>query len=343
MKAAQDFNYKVALASGLRELQAGRLRQAEEQFRYLCAKFPTADGGYRGLAKVLSELEDRAGALAALRDGASKLARAGEHAAVIALLNEAVELDPTDVAAHRRLASAHALAGATDAAAGEYARYADAVAGRDDDAARRETRYGLETLGPHPTLVALARRLGVDAAAPAAPAPRPATSGPAAASAAVSDDDLRLGAIPGLPRRRRAEPSAAGGPDLPLIESFAAAPSPAEPAAAAPLEAIDDPMAADLRAAEYIANKDPRAAQAALVAARHFIADGRTNAASDLLLQLIASGLADHDAQRLLVEVVSSIGKRDVARAKCALLAEALRLDGQPELAVEVERLAQAV
>ena len=102
-------------------------------------------------------------------------------------------------------------------------------------------------------------------------------------------------------------------------------------------------MAAEERAAHYLAAKDPRAAQAALIAARHFIADGRTNAASDLLLQLIASGLADHQAQRLLVDVVSSIGKRDVAKAKCALLAEALRLDGQAELAVEVERLAQAV
>jgi thioredoxin-like negative regulator of GroEL len=97
-----------------------------------------------------------------------------------------------------------------------------------------------------------------------------------------------------------------------------------------------------MQAAEYIAKGDPRAAEVALVAARQFIADGRTNAASDLLLQLIASGLADHQAQRLLVDVVSTIGKRDVARAKIALLAEALRLDGQPELAVEVERLAQA-
>jgi thioredoxin-like negative regulator of GroEL len=104
-----------------------------------------------------------------------------------------------------------------------------------------------------------------------------------------------------------------------------------------------DPLRADERAAEYLSKGDPRAAQAALVAARHFIADGRTNAASDLLLQLIASGLADHQAQRLLVDVVSSIGKKDVARAKCALLAEALRLDGQAELAVEVERLALAV
>ena len=59
MRATQDFNYKVALASGLKSLQAGRLRQAEEQFRYLVEKFPGSPGGYRGLAKVLVELEDR--------------------------------------------------------------------------------------------------------------------------------------------------------------------------------------------------------------------------------------------------------------------------------------------
>ena len=53
MRATQDFNYKVALASGLKSLQGGRLRQAEVQFRYLVTKFPGADGGYRGLAKVL--------------------------------------------------------------------------------------------------------------------------------------------------------------------------------------------------------------------------------------------------------------------------------------------------
>ncbi|MGH2499723.1 MAG: hypothetical protein ACRDF0_06500, partial [Candidatus Limnocylindria bacterium] len=70
---------------------------------------------------------------------------------------------------------------------------------------------------------------------------------------------------------------------------------------------------------------------------------GRTHAASDLLLQLVAAGVADHDAQRLLVEVARSIGRREVARAKCALLAEALRLEGRPELAAEVERLAEAV
>ena len=88
MPAVQDFNYKVALASGLRELQAGRLRQAEQQFGYLCAKFPNAPGGYRGLAKVRMEQADRPGALTTLRDGAAKLAKAGEHGGVVALLSD---------------------------------------------------------------------------------------------------------------------------------------------------------------------------------------------------------------------------------------------------------------
>ena len=60
------------------------------------------------------------------------------------------------------------------------------------------------------------------------------------------------------------------------------------------------------------------------------------------LLQLIASGVADHDAQRLLVDVVRTLGKRDVAKAKCQLLVQALRLDGRDDLAAEVEQLALA-
>src|SRR5207245_9873852 len=109
--AVQDFNYKVALASGLRELQAGRLRQAEQQFGYLCAKFPDAPGGYRGLAKVRMEQADRPGALAALRDGAARLAKAGQHPGVVSLLTEALQLDPLDLGAHPRLAAAHPPAG----------------------------------------------------------------------------------------------------------------------------------------------------------------------------------------------------------------------------------------
>ncbi|MGH2450904.1 MAG: tetratricopeptide repeat protein, partial [Candidatus Limnocylindria bacterium] len=101
MGAASDFNYKVALASGLRSLQSGKLRQAEEQFRYLIQKFPHVDGGYRGLAKVLMDLGDRAAALATLREGAGALAKAGERGAAIDLLREAIGLDPLDLAVHR--------------------------------------------------------------------------------------------------------------------------------------------------------------------------------------------------------------------------------------------------
>ena len=351
--AGQDFNYKIALASGLRELQAGRLSKAEQQFEYLCAKFPTAPGGYRGVAKVRLEQADRRGALTVLREGAARLAKAGEHGGVVALLTEALGLDPLDLAAHRRLAAAHALAGEMDAASAEYTRYAHAISATDPAGAQRETRYGLDSLGHQPALLSLARELGLDVAAPpeTVPPPQPPPREP-------------LGAIPGIPRRERTEPASEIDPRTALLDSLAApapvevveaapeAVAPAPPAwtqpqrarvAEPPLDDTEDPLAAEERAAQYIAAKDPRAAQTALIAARHFIAAGRTNAASDLLLQLIASGLADHQAQRLLIDVVSSIGKRDVARAKCALLAEALRLDGQADLAVEVERLAQAV
>ncbi|MDP9320478.1 MAG: hypothetical protein M3P16_05205 [Chloroflexota bacterium] len=339
MAAVQDFNYKVALASGLRELQAGRLRQAEQQFGYLRAKFPNAPGGYRGLAKVRMEQADRPGALTTLRDGAAKLAKAGEHSGVVALLTEALQLDPLDLAAHRRLAAAHALAGELDAAADEYTRYARAVVSADPAGAQRDLRYGLDSLGALPGLLALADEIGLSVS------PRPATARPATPPADRAPEPLPSGAIPGLPRRERKDGELAAEPTGPGPHASSAAPAGPqharvpEPA----LDAAEDPLDADMRAAEYIAKGDPRAAQAALVAARHFIANGHTNAASDLLLQLIASGLANHQAQRLLVDVVSSIGKRDVARAKCALLAEALRLDGQAELAVEVERLAQAV
>jgi tetratricopeptide (TPR) repeat protein len=357
--AAQDFNYKIALASGLRELQAGRLRQAEQQFGYLCSKFPAAPGGYRGLAKVRMEQADRPGALNTLRNGAAKLAKAGEHSGVVSLLNEALQLDPLDLAAHRRLAAAHALAGELDAAAKEYVRYARLLAYSDPSTVQSDVRYGLDSLGSMPELVALAKEVGIDTSTLPPPPP-------VAVPARAAAQPLPLGGIPGVPRRPRKDQPVAADPRLGALETLAPsapAPAAAEPSEPAPpqawaavppgpqrervpepaLDAAEDPLEADMRAAQYIATGDPRAAQAALIAARHFIANGHTNAASDLLLQLIASGLADHQAQRLLVDVVSSIGKRDVARAKCALLAEALRLDGQDELALEVERLAQAV
>jgi thioredoxin-like negative regulator of GroEL len=108
-----------------------------------------------------------------------------------------------------------------------------------------------------------------------------------------------------------------------------------------PLAGVDS-AAVEEAAAGYLAAHDPRAGDTALEIARRYIRDGRNDAASDLLLQLIASGVANHDAQRLLVEVVRTLpGKRDVVKAKCQLLVQALLLDGRADLAAEVEALAK--
>src|SRR5437870_13359503 len=110
--ASKDFNYQVALKEGLKSLEQGRLRQAEQSFKYLVDKFTGAEGGYRGLAKVHFEQEDRAAALRVLREGAVALSRSGERSAAIGLLREAVALDARDLSAHRRRAAALALPGA---------------------------------------------------------------------------------------------------------------------------------------------------------------------------------------------------------------------------------------
>lgn len=304
MRATQDFNYKVALASGLKSLQAGRLRQAEDQFRYLVAKFPGQDGGYRGLAKVLIELEDRPGAVAILRDGASGLAKAGQRDGAIAMLRDALALDPLDHGVHRRLSAALALAGDVDGAVSELHRYVDGqlVVGNVDHA-KREIQYALERFGDHPRLVALARRNAVQIDAYA---------------------------------ESMAEEGSNGGFEHPV--TFEGLP----PMTFEP-EAEKDPSTAEARATQLIARRDPRAAAVALEAAEWHLLEGRTNAASDLLLQLISSELAQHDAQLLLVDIVRSAGRPDVAKAKCELLARALRLQGNDKRAVEVERLAEGV
>ncbi|MBI3521948.1 MAG: hypothetical protein HY071_02460 [Chloroflexi bacterium] len=292
MRATQDFNYKVALGSGLRSLQAGRLREAEEQFRYLTQKFPSADGGYRGLAKVQLELEDRAAALATLRAGAAACARDGERAPSIALLREAVGLDGRDLTSHRHLAAALALDGKTNEAVQEYARYAQAqLDAGDTERARIEVTYALETLSDPSALDALAQRLEVGRTVPAA--------------------------------RTTVTPSVA-----------------AEPEAVVPERSSAD---REDHASVLLASGDPGAAQAALEAARAHLAEGRNDAASDLLLQLVAAGTAPHDAQLLLVDVANALGQRDVAKAKVGLLAEALRLEGRHDLASEIERLAAVV
>ena len=379
---SSDFNYKVALASGLKSLQLGRLRQAEEQFQYLLTRFPAADGGYRGLAKVLIEEEDRPAALRMLLDGGAAVAKSGQRAAAIGLYRDATALDPNDLTAHRRLAAALTLAGEPGTAAAEYVRYIQtALLLGARERARHEAEFALERLPASGSgeLVRIARTLGLDVEDPPpepVPVPVPARL---AATPPVSPEAKRdraalmrsafgatgktQSALPSQPSWRDAAPVKSEPQPAPV-----AAESDAEPVAETASSAnpwadgeVSDPQAVTLGAsdgeqpaedadsqaveadaARYLAKRDPRGGVAALAAARRYIADGRNDAASDLLLQLIASGVADHDAQRLLVDVVRTLGKRDVAKAKCQLLVQALRLDGREDLAAEVEQLALA-
>jgi len=379
-----NFNYQVALKSGLKSLQDGRLRQAEQDFKFLVAKFPGAEGGYRGLAKVYFEQEDRPGALRILREGASALTKSGERSSAIGLLREAVALDPIDLATHRRLAAALALAGDGDAAVMEYQRYVRATLDSGDrERARLEAAYAMEQLRDVPAARDLGRWVDGGAPPPPPPAPRrmpqspeemvrtawsapappptnepwtqpsPPRAGPApasedawgahesAAAPALANDPWATAAPPAAPTRAapRSAPTRAGplATETVHVSATAADATPADGTLARADSAV---VEAD--AARYLGTHDPRAADSALEAARRYIKDGRNDAASDLLLQLIASGVADHDAQRLLVDVVRLLpGKRDVVKQKCKLLVQALLLDGRNDLAAEVAALVE--
>jgi hypothetical protein len=375
VKTVQDFNYKVALASGLKHLQANRLRQAEEQFRYLVSHFPKADGGYRGLARVHVELGDRAAALATLREGAAALSKAGDRTVAIGLLREAVQLDPMDLAAHRRLAAALALSGDSNAAAAEYMRYTQLeMTSGDPERAKLEAQYALETLGEIPALHELARSAGIGlrsvrAEAPAPPAPR-APGAPIDERTSVFgrveqpavDERAALFGAP-APAPAEEQPAAADGwslpgeatapaeavlpvtseaPPDPRASMFGAAAAPAAPAAPAPAPAVD-PLALEAKAAVLIARKDPGAGQAAIEAASALLEAGKIHAASDLLLALVASGTAVHDAALELIAVASALGRKDIATDRATLLASAMRLAGEEERAVQVEQIAQTL
>ncbi len=74
--------------------------------------------------------------------------------------------------------------------------------------------------------------------------------------------------------------------------------------------------------------------------ARRLLDEHKLDAASDLLLDYIGAGYTDREAQRLLIEVDCGIGRRELAREKCHLLAAAYRLDGRVDAASDVERFA---
>ena len=439
--ASKDFNYQVALKEGLKSLEQGRLRQAEQSFKYMVDKFPGAEGGYRGLAKVHFEQEDRAGALRVLRDGAAALTKSGERSQAIGLLKQAVTLEPRDLATHRKLAAALALAGDTDASVQEYARFitdlrdngereraknevawakgqlrgvsgvstldaiADGAPSKRDEAAdveepAEETTRFSEREGGTALRPQVADQWAMPRAEPSSkfsPPPAPPSAAPAddpwaapppvSAQRSTTSEKQKQGreitlendpwaTVPPLQSWTAdhqmaddmvEEPAIAEAPveeTIPqeetaeaALETFTEEPVADEPVVPEPAPTRDtwagppengepkadvDPAAVEAAAARYLGTRDPRAAGMALEAVRYYIKEGYVDAASDLLLQLIAAGVANHDAQRLLVDVVRTFGKREVAKTKCELLAHALLLDGRNDLAAEVEALALA-
>ena len=356
-----DFNYKVALAEGLKKLQAGRLRQAEEQFRYLVKHFPSSDGGYRGLAKVLVEQEDRVSAMRMLLDGGAALAKAERRDNAIALYREAVALDANDLGAHRRLAAALVLSGDKEGASHEYVRFINTAVNANDTArARNEATYALERLPGDGAIANAAREIGVE---PPMPMTEPVAASAKESSAASSDAAMPPmqrwdGPLPEAPPAPAKEKSAWDSPP-PIATTHGRAqtvipsrakegdpwaavePAPAEPEPAE-VPADADAQTVEVQAAKYLASGDPRGGEHAIEAARRYIAEGRIDAASDLLLQLVAKGVAGHDAQRLLIDVTKSLGKSETTKTKLKLLVEMLKLDGRAELAAEVEQQAQA-
>jgi len=180
-------DHRLASDAAAKLFASGRLRQAETAYRELVSRHGDVDS-YGGLARTLIALEDRDGALLALREGAAAFARKNDRVNAIALLGVAVEIAPFDLAAHRRFAAALANQGDLISACQEYARFIDtALAQRDTRRAWLELTYGRETLGDLPQLLAIADRVAAAqggamptppppvrvAATPSTPAPAP--------------------------------------------------------------------------------------------------------------------------------------------------------------------------
>ncbi|MDP9281371.1 MAG: hypothetical protein M3P38_04665 [Chloroflexota bacterium] len=104
---------------------------------------------------------------------------------------------------------------------------------------------------------------------------------------------------------------------------------------------LDAAKTASTRATLLIGMRDKRANEATLDAARRLLTLGKLPSASDLLLDYIAHGFTDREAQRLLIEIDCAIGRRDTAKEKCHLLSHAYRLDGRTDVAEDVERIAR--
>src|SRR3989475_4984802 len=188
----QGAGHRLASDAAAALLMGGRSKQAEFAYRELVEKHNDVDS-HRGLARALLQLGDSDGALAHLRDGAAVYARAGDRASAVALLADAVEIAPSDLASHRRFAAALANQGDLIGACDEYARFVDVALGeKDTRRAWLELAYGREALGDLPQLRTIVDRVaaaqsGVPTTPRAAqPAPAPRPSAPLAAPRVVA-------------------------------------------------------------------------------------------------------------------------------------------------------------
>ena len=102
--------------------------------------------------------------LGALLSGAATLSRAGNRTAAIAALASAVRVAPDDLAAHRRLAAAHAMAGDAARARSEYDRFIARLEARGcADAAAIERTYAALLLAARPTPIPVPAHRGLTA------------------------------------------------------------------------------------------------------------------------------------------------------------------------------------
>ncbi|MBI2982784.1 MAG: hypothetical protein HYY42_01110 [Chloroflexi bacterium] len=102
--------------------------------------------------------------------------------------------------------------------------------------------------------------------------------------------------------------------------------APAVEAIAPPVEAVPAPLptadtlALEARAVALVGARDPDAGRVAVEAARALIDSGKLHAACDLLLQLVASGIAVHEAERELIGVAHALGRSEIAAEREQLL-----------------------
>ena len=244
-KVAND--HRLASDAAAKLFASGRLRQAETAYRELVGKHGDIDS-YGGLARTLIALEDRDGALLALREGAAAFARKNDRVNAIALLGVAVEIAPFDLAAHRRFAAALANQGDLISACQEYGRFIDAaLAQRDTRRAWLELTYGRETLGDLPQLLAIADRVAA-AQGGAMPTPPP---------------PVRVAATPSTPAGVGA-PDGVGAPAPVKIVSVTRPPAPA-PAKRVPDEAAVEAKHRSALAAAVQARTRPEASSAVVL------------------------------------------------------------------------------